>query len=363
VSHKPRKRKKARPSPTLAAVLIVKNEEQNIGPCLDSVRAFVDELLVMDTGSTDRTIDVARALGARIAHFTWIDDFAAARNAALDAARADWVLSMDADEYLESGGHLLRQLVAQPLLGQDGYHLQLINIAPLQGGWISTRSPRLFPRAGVRWVGALHERVRSVRRAHALWIAAPQELTIVHAGYVGTQATEGARLERNTRIAEESVAADPRDAHALFALAETYVAAERYAECVDAVQRFLEVAEQEDDLYTWWAYHLWIYSAVETDDAQGVAAAEHAARSTGSLTALAHRTLAGYAEKQGDLETAALHLRAALDPRTPNDQMQTANSEAWRVRVQLGMLLAQIGDFGGFDQEIYQAERDLRHRA
>ena len=99
------KTRKSSPRVRVALAVIARNEEEFIAGCLDSARAFVDEIVVLDTGSTDRTIEIARAHGARVEHFTWCDNVGAARNAAVDAVTADWVLMLDADEILapESG--------------------------------------------------------------------------------------------------------------------------------------------------------------------------------------------------------------------------------------------------------------------
>src|SRR5262252_4050456 len=87
--------------PTLALCVIAKNEERFIRECLESARDFVDEMIVVDTGSTDRTREIARECGARVEEFVWCDDFAAARNASIDAATTDWILVLDADERLD----------------------------------------------------------------------------------------------------------------------------------------------------------------------------------------------------------------------------------------------------------------------
>src|SRR4051794_7642346 len=83
----------------VALVMIARDEARCIERCLASVRAHVDEMLVLDTGSTDGTPELARCAGARVASFAWCDDFAAARNAALVLADADWSLVLDADEW------------------------------------------------------------------------------------------------------------------------------------------------------------------------------------------------------------------------------------------------------------------------
>ncbi len=82
----------------LSLCMIVKDEEENLPHCLESVKDIVDEMVVMDTGSTDKTVEIAKKYGATVPSFEWCNDFAAARNAALDHVTGDWVLILDADE-------------------------------------------------------------------------------------------------------------------------------------------------------------------------------------------------------------------------------------------------------------------------
>ena len=85
---------------SLSLCMIVKNEAANLARCLSSVEDWVDEMIVLDTGSTDRTVEVAKTLGAQVHHFEWRNDFAAARNEALKYAKEDWILVLDGDETL-----------------------------------------------------------------------------------------------------------------------------------------------------------------------------------------------------------------------------------------------------------------------
>ncbi|MCL1908644.1 MAG: glycosyltransferase [Holophagaceae bacterium] len=87
--------------PLISLAMIVKNEEATLGHCLESVRPIVDEMVVVDTGSTDKTIEIARSFGARVYHFDWCDDFAAARNESLKYCTGEWILILDADEAID----------------------------------------------------------------------------------------------------------------------------------------------------------------------------------------------------------------------------------------------------------------------
>ena len=81
-------------------VMIVKNEERSLRKCLESAKPIVDEIIIADTGSNDRSLEIAREMGAQVFEFSWVNDFSAARNFALSHSDADWNLVLDADEYL-----------------------------------------------------------------------------------------------------------------------------------------------------------------------------------------------------------------------------------------------------------------------
>ena len=107
------------PTPTLSLCMIVRDEEQRLSACLDSVKDCVDNVVIVDTGSIDRTVEIAQAFNAQLPthvyHFTWCDDFSAARNAALSYVTGDWVLVLDADERLVEGiASDVRSAIAMP---------------------------------------------------------------------------------------------------------------------------------------------------------------------------------------------------------------------------------------------------------
>jgi glycosyltransferase involved in cell wall biosynthesis len=88
---------------SVSLTMIVRNEEDHLGKCLESVRGLFDEIIIVDTGSTDRTKEIAREFGAKVFDFVWIDDFAAARNEALSHATGDYAFWLDADDAVEPG--------------------------------------------------------------------------------------------------------------------------------------------------------------------------------------------------------------------------------------------------------------------
>ncbi len=157
--------------PTIALVMIVRNEETNLSACLESARDAVDEIVIVDTGSTDRTVEIARRYTGQVYHYPWRGDFSAARNYALDRAKSRWVLSLDADEELDTTGGDLRTLVNAPG-GREAFFLPLHSRGPEPGGDFSRFLVlRLFRnKAEYRFQGRIHEQV-TVRRPEAVSIA------------------------------------------------------------------------------------------------------------------------------------------------------------------------------------------------
>ena len=98
----------------ISACVITKNEEKNIGKWLQEMSAIADEMIVVDTGSTDNTVNMAKRAGAKVYHFKWINDFAAAKNHAIEQATGDWILFLDADEYFsDETKHNVRNLLKE----------------------------------------------------------------------------------------------------------------------------------------------------------------------------------------------------------------------------------------------------------
>ena len=90
----------------LSACVIVKNEEKNLPRWLHCMQELADEIIIVDTGSTDRTVEIAQQAGAQVYTFVWRDDFAAAKNYAIEQATGDWILFLDADDFLLPNGIL-----------------------------------------------------------------------------------------------------------------------------------------------------------------------------------------------------------------------------------------------------------------
>lgn len=198
--------------PRLSLCMIVRDEEEGLPRCLTSVRGVVDEIVVVDTGSRDNTVAVAMEFGARTYSLPWKGDFAAARNFALEQARGDWILVMDADEELKSGdGNKIKALLT--IDGVEGYCFQLVNFYGRQAGcdYVTDLACRLFKnRPAYRFRRALHEQVidqiLALRGPGAVKVA---NVRVLHYGYLAPVADRKNKSRRNTGIIRQAVAQDP----------------------------------------------------------------------------------------------------------------------------------------------------------
>lgn len=220
----------------VSLVVIARNEAPRIARLLRSVASWVDSMLVLDTGSADDTAAVARTCGARVEHFDWCDDFAAARNVALDAAAADWHLVLDADEWLIDGGPALRALACTPPRFVGRVHLE---DRFYDGQWRIAHShiSRVLP-GRVRYRGRVHEQPN-----HGL----PQRRLPVRVGHDGYGPGELARKRgRNRALLHAELAARSDDPYLWYQLGKDHGVYEEHHAASDCFARALQLARVDE---------------------------------------------------------------------------------------------------------------------
>jgi tetratricopeptide (TPR) repeat protein len=234
--------------PTISLSMIVRNEEACIARAIGSVRPWVDEVVVVDTGSTDGTPGILRDLGVTVGTFAWCDDFAAARNAALDMCHGDWVLSLDADEELAEGsGPALQGLVSRQCDVPTVYSLLVRDANDIDGvtEWGSFHAARLFPRIpDLRWHGRVHEQILFADGGSPRLVPV-DDVVIVHRGYLRETWEAKAKDERNLRLLMAAIDEDPGDPRRWHELARQHYAAGRYAEALDAAERCIGLCRKQ----------------------------------------------------------------------------------------------------------------------
>lgn len=191
----------------ISACYIVKNEAENLVKSIKSLKNQVNEIVVIDTGSTDNTIVVARKLGARVYSFPWQDDFSKARNFALSKAKGDWLILLDADEYFtaKTSGNI-RQVIRQAQQ-VDGLLVQLVNFdvdkAKVQNYFNALRIVR--KQAGLHYEGMIHEELKlSGDNSMKLAQVPANMLEIYHTGYATSVSKQ--KIKRNLQMLQQAVA-------------------------------------------------------------------------------------------------------------------------------------------------------------
>ena len=206
--------------------MIVKNEEKYLPECLESVKDIVDEIIVVDTGSSDRTIEIAKEYNAKIFHFDWINDFSAARNFALRNSSGDWILYLDADERLESDSiNELKKITRSK--NKCAYFCTVKSLDRVEGRDNSMRYIRLFANdSRVEFRGKVHEQITYSLSENNYKIF-QSSVSILHVGYNVNKEEKKKKAERNLILLLEEYSKS-KTAYFAYQLANTYNVLENY---------------------------------------------------------------------------------------------------------------------------------------
>lgn len=227
--------------PKISLCLITRDEEDFIAGCLESVAGVADEIIVVDTGSVDRTVEIARYFGAEIIEFAWVDDFAAARNVALDHARGEFVLTLDADERLSPGCHgALRELIQADDPAQPTLYLPLIVNVDGEGRHLGAdHMARLWRhQPWIRFEGRIHEQaVATGGQRLRMWFE--DRVQIIHHGYDPAVMASKGKHQRNLDLLQVEMQARPDDPQIWFHLARQYYAVGENAAALPLFQKVI----------------------------------------------------------------------------------------------------------------------------
>jgi len=232
--------------------MIVKNEEKNIEKALSWGKQIMWEQVVVDTGSTDRTVELAEKLGANVFRFPWIDDFSAAKNYAIEQAKGEWIAFLDADEYMDAESAIKIKEVIQRLSGDsfDGISTgcqQLDEDGNIFSSGTQIRFFRNLP--DIRYRRRVHEQLESVSGRELRIGSVEGELSIFHTGYQKKAMEE--KGGRNRRLILEELKENPEDYEMLgymgdecFEDNETEEAEQWYRRCVRYMPAKLRIYDQ-----------------------------------------------------------------------------------------------------------------------
>lgn len=222
----------------LSLVMITKNEELKIKRCLESVRDIVEEIIIVDTGSTDNTKNIALEFGAKIYDYKWDNNFSNARNYALKQSKSDWNLILDADEYItdinlkslkkfmSSNTNVVGKVKIVNLFDQD-------NEIRKSQSFISRLSPK-----GTYFEGSIHEQLDTNYPREIV------DITLEHDGYLHTN-----KFERNIDMILRELDENTEDSYLLYQAAKTYYSNEMYVEASSYFDKFYKVLDLKTDAF------------------------------------------------------------------------------------------------------------------
>jgi len=230
--------------PSVSACMIVRDEERFLEGCLRSIRDVVDEIVIGDTGSTDRTPDIARDFGARLYHVSWTDDFSAARNQVLAQANGSWILSIDADERLRP----IPRSKMDRFLKDPAKIAYYVLMYPMRG-WTGMWAIRLFqnnPR--IRFKGIFHEtlweglqNVLSIDKKEIGF----SELILDHLGY---DIDRSHKLMRNLGLLLEEIQRNPKNVYLWTHLGMVYEDLGEDSRAEEAWKRAIEIVRMKKEI-------------------------------------------------------------------------------------------------------------------
>jgi len=209
---------------TIAATMMVRNEEENLARCLNSIKDIVDEIVIVDTGSEDKTVEIAESFGARVYHHPWEDNFSLHRNQSMKYAESDWVFVIDADEEVTLGNGItketLKRFIKEIPIPRDTASVAF-KVMDMQGGRcvMEFNSTRIFKKGMVHYEGIVHNAPQIHNRNGAAFC---DLLRISHFGYDLTPEKKQKKFERTSGLIFKKLEAEPENWLMYFYLAQVF---------------------------------------------------------------------------------------------------------------------------------------------
>lgn len=218
----------------LSLCMIVKNEEQNLEKCLSKIKPIIDEIIIVDTGSVDNTKEIAVKFTDKVYDFVWCDDFSSARNFSISKATYDWVLILDADEFIErfDKQNILDFINSKENIKTVG-RIKEINIIEDSFGDRKSfeRISRLFNKKYFHYEGIIHEQVTHIEKES--FKTNSVDITVKHIGYTEKELNRTKKLERNIGLLNNAVKNNSKDSYLYYQLGKSYYMSKQYEKCCE----------------------------------------------------------------------------------------------------------------------------------
>lgn len=224
---------------TVSLAMIVRDEARTIERVLSCASEICDEMIVVDTGSSDRTVELAQSMGATVFHFPWVDDFAAARNFSFDKCAGDWILWLDADDVLPDStiktGYKIKEYLDTAEINSVfcPYHYAFAEEDPKQPVVVQSRERFIRRAAGLKWVGKIHE---SLVDPDASFVLCPEFVVEHRTAPENMSRKKG----RNLSIFENTINIETCSTRELYLYAEELRGAGKYEKAIEVFQAYFK---------------------------------------------------------------------------------------------------------------------------
>ncbi|GAC1656286.1 MAG: hypothetical protein NVS9B12_07920 [Vulcanimicrobiaceae bacterium] len=344
--------------------MIVKNEERYLEQCLTSAAAYVDEICILDTGSTDRTIEIAQQFGARVERAQWRDDFAWARNQAVAMATKRWILMLDADEELAPASRDEILALKNVPASTTALYVRCHNLSnDYKGtGSLSHLIIRIFPNhPKVRFINPIHEYVTYEGREMGP-DALLSSLEIIHHGYLKEVVAERNKAERNFALIRKLAQTNPEDAFNWYNLGMTASVVKDWEEAIVGFERMRAILKGAPRAFLPQALITLgeAYSEGRNEDEKALAILGEAIAASPKLSN-AHFTKARILAKLGRVEEARSSFKDAIDTAQFKNQQFIVDDQVYRWKAQLS-LGASYADEKRFDEALEWYEKGLANQ-
>lgn len=235
----------------ITVCIIAKNEEKYIGECLRRLSTYNWEIVVVDTGSTDKTVEIAYSHTPNVYHFDWVNDFSAARNYSISKASNDYILVIDCDEYLEKDAitdELIQNLTHKITNSQVGMLNRLSPSAETSDNntIVHEHIARFFNRKYVHYEGSIHEQLVSIKKENLEFIPIP--LNFYHVGY-STMDIKKEKALRNIYMLEQELLKKGANPYIYFQLGQSYFGLADYEHALSYFENVLSMEVNEHEEY------------------------------------------------------------------------------------------------------------------
>ena len=339
---------------TLSLCMIVRDEEEMLPRCLAAARDAVDEIIVVDTGSVDRTIEIARSFGAKVIEREWTGSFSEARNTSFDAATGDWVMYLDADEVLVEGDAARLRAITGRTWREAFYLVETNFTGELGDGTAVTHNAlRVYRnRPEYRFEGRIHEQI-----ADKLPAGLPERLEITdvrveHYGYLGVVREAKDKSRRNLELLERQRDEGEESAFLHFNLGSEYAALDEKADALDSFERAWSILRGDPELVAYGYAPSLVQRLVRARRLNGrsAAAAELADEGLALLPGYTDLVFeqAQAAREEGRLDAAAALLERCLEMGdAPSRYAATAGCGGYLALTSLASIHSEQGDHAG----------------